>query len=165
MFSARSAPCHCPAGSANLVYGGSVMLQIASPYREAGTRIPNSNLYTCKLVLCHSFPNCLLWIYCRTPVNDKAVQSSAVNIYAAYLELGDPIYILPHTMHLRVLWGFHYSTTIISLNSFNLLATELIFFYFSTPVYKMLIIREPNTLELWNKLHFEVEKTESIYHV
>ena len=30
----------------------------------------------------------------------------------------------------------------------NLLAPELFFFNFSTPVYKMLIIREPNTLEL-----------------
>ena len=29
----------------------------------------------------------------------------------------------------------------------------------------MLIIQEPNKLELWNKLHFEEEKKESIYHV
>jgi len=47
----------------------------------------------------------------------------------------------------------------------NLLAPEFFFFNFSTPVYKMWIIQEPNTLELWNKLHFEEEKTESIYHV
>ena len=33
------------------------------------------------------------------------------------------------------------------------------------PVYKMWITQEPNTLELWNKLHFEEEKTESIYYV
>ena len=33
------------------------------------------------------------------------------------------------------------------------------------PVYKMWIIQEPNMLELWNKLYFEEEKTESIYHV
>ena len=32
-------------------------------------------------------------------------------------------------------------------------------------VYKMWIIQEPNMLELWNKLHFEEEETESIYHV
>jgi hypothetical protein len=32
-------------------------------------------------------------------------------------------------------------------------------------VYKMWIIQEPNTLELWNKLHFEEKRTESIYHV
>ena len=47
----------------------------------------------------------------------------------------------------------------------NLLAPELFFFNFNTPVYKMWIIQEPNTLELWNKLHFEENKTESIYHV
>ena len=29
----------------------------------------------------------------------------------------------------------------------------------------MWIIQEPNTLELWNKLHFEEEETESIYQV
>jgi len=39
------------------------------------------------------------------------------------------------------------------------------FFNFSTPVYIMRIIQEPNTIELWNKLHFEEEKTESIHHV
>jgi len=33
------------------------------------------------------------------------------------------------------------------------------------PVYKMWIIQEPNTLELWNKLHFEEKKKESIYIV
>ena len=33
------------------------------------------------------------------------------------------------------------------------------------PIYKMWIIQEPNMLELWNKLHFEEEKMESIYHV
>ena len=41
---------------------------------------------------------------------------------------------------------------------FNLLEPELFFFNFSTPVYKMWIIQEPNKLELWNKLHFEEEK-------
>jgi hypothetical protein len=46
----------------------------------------------------------------------------------------------------------------------NLLVPEL-FLILAHPVYKMWIIHEPNTLELWNKLHFEEEKTESIYHV
>ena len=32
-------------------------------------------------------------------------------------------------------------------------------------VYKMWIIQEPNTLELWNKLHFEEEKMQSIHDV
>jgi len=39
------------------------------------------------------------------------------------------------------------------------------FLNFSTPVYKTWIIQEPNTLELWNKLHFEEKKRESIYRV
>ena len=46
----------------------------------------------------------------------------------------------------------------------DLLAPEL-FFYLAHPVYKMWIIQEPNRLELWNKLHFEEEKTDSIHHV
>jgi len=37
-----------------------------------------------------------------------------------------------------------------------------IFLILAHPVYKMWIIQEPNTLELWNKLHFEEEKTENI---
>ena len=48
----------------------------------------------------------------------------------------------------------------------NLLAPELFFFLIlAHPVYKMWIIQEPNALGLWNKLHFEEEKTESIHHV
>ena len=47
----------------------------------------------------------------------------------------------------------------------NPLASELFFFNFSAPVYKMWIIQEPNKLALWNKLHFEEKKTESIEHV
>jgi len=47
----------------------------------------------------------------------------------------------------------------------NLLALELFFLILAHTVYKMWIIQEPNMLDLWNKLHFEEEKTESIYHV
>ena len=39
------------------------------------------------------------------------------------------------------------------------------FLVLAHPVYKMRIIQGPNTIELWNKLHFEEEKTESIHHV
>jgi hypothetical protein len=39
------------------------------------------------------------------------------------------------------------------------------FFILAHPVYKMWIMHEQNTLELWNKLHFEEKKTEIIYHV
>jgi hypothetical protein len=49
---------------------------------------------------------------------------------------------------------------------FNLIEQKLFFFLIlAQPVYKMWIIQEPNTLELWNKLHFEEKKTESIHHV
>ena len=52
------------------------------------------------------------------------------------------------------------------LNVINLLAAELFFFLIlAHPVYKMWKIQKPNMLELWNKLHFEEEKKESIYHV
>ena len=66
----------------------------------------------------------------------------------------------PHTCHMHRLshssWSDH---------PINLLAPELFFLILAHSVYKMWIIQEPNTLELWNKLHFEEEKTESIYHV
>ena len=36
---------------------------------------------------------------------------------------------------------------------------------FSTPVFKMWIIQKPKKVALWNKRHFEEEKTESVQHV
>jgi len=48
---------------------------------------------------------------------------------------------------------------------FNLLAPDLFFLILAHSVYKMWIIQEPNMLDLLNKLHFEEEKTDSIYHV
>jgi hypothetical protein len=53
----------------------------------------------------------------------------------------------------------------LSPSSVNLSAPELFFFILAHSVYKMWITQKTNTLELWNKLHFEEEKTESIYHV
>jgi len=47
----------------------------------------------------------------------------------------------------------------------NILAPVLFFFILAHPVYNIWIIQEPNTLELWNKLHFGEKKTEIIYHV
>ena len=37
------------------------------------------------------------------------------------------------------------------------------FLILTRPVYKMWIKQEPNTLELWNKLHFEEEKKRRVY--
>ena len=46
----------------------------------------------------------------------------------------------------------------------KLLGPELFFFLIlAHPVYKMWIIREPNKLELRNKLHFEEEKKRTVY--
>ena len=57
------------------------------------------------------------------------------------------------------------SCLIVTVN-LNRLAPELLFFLIlAHPVYKMRILQEPNTLDLWNKLHFEEEKTESICRV
>ena len=52
-----------------------------------------------------------------------------------------------------------------SRHVFNPLAPELFFLILAHPVYKMWIIQEPNKLALWNKLHFEEKKTESIEHI
>jgi len=53
----------------------------------------------------------------------------------------------------------------VSRSFLNLLDPELFFLVLAHLVHKMRIIREPNTIELWNKLHFEEEKTEIIRHV
>jgi len=50
-----------------------------------------------------------------------------------------------------------------NLKYFNLLEPELFFLILAHPVYKMWIIQEPNTLELWNKLHFEEKKKRRVY--
>ena len=47
----------------------------------------------------------------------------------------------------------------------NLLDPELFFLVLAHSVYKMRIIQEPNTIELWKKLHFEEDKTESIHDI
>jgi len=79
-------------------------------------------------------------------------------------------------VHCLSCYGMHFNIILVSLQEFNEFGRQKVvlnfwrwkyfFFNFSTPVYKMWIIQEPNTLELWSKLHFEEgEKTENIYHV
>jgi len=54
----------------------------------------------------------------------------------------------------------------INLRLFKLLAPELFFFLIlAHSVYKMWIKQEQNTLELWNKLHFEEKKKRTVYPV
>jgi len=65
---------------------------------------------------------------------------------------------------LRAVFGF--SILVSWPLKFYLLAPELFsFLILEHPVYKVWIVQETNKLELWNKLHFEEEKTESIYRV
>jgi len=68
-------------------------------------------------------------------------------------------YIVP--FHYPQQWS-HDSASMLRYKYFaslvNLLAPEFIFLILALPVYKMWIIQEPNTLELWNKLHFEEKK-------
>ena len=45
------------------------------------------------------------------------------------------------------------------------LAPEFIFLILAHLYIKWEKIQKPNMLELWNKLHFEEKKTESIYYV
>jgi hypothetical protein len=52
-----------------------------------------------------------------------------------------------------------------AVKAINLLDPELFFLVLAHPVYKMRITQERNTIELWNKLHFEEEKTESMHYV
>jgi len=66
---------------------------------------------------------------------------------------------------LHVVWNKLYFLTKYIFILFKLLAPDFFFLNLTQPVYKMWIIQEPNTLELWNKLHFEKEKTEIIHHV
>jgi len=67
--------------------------------------------------------------------------------------------IMPHQRHGLYSRKLQGSCEWFVFDQFNLLAPEFFFFLIlAHPVYKMWIIQEPNTLELWNKLHFEVKK-------
>jgi hypothetical protein len=66
---------------------------------------------------------------------------------------------------LPVVCSFRHADPNVEVTEVNISAPEF-FFILAHTVYKMWIIQQPNTLELWNKLHFEKEKkAESIYHV
>jgi len=66
-----------------------------------------------------------------------------------------------HTLWLQSAWRIS-----IHHGSYYPFGAGIIFFNFSTPVYKMWITQEPNILELWNRLHFEEKKkTERISHI
>ena len=66
------------------------------------------------------------------------------------------VHILPHYL---------INSTIFGGKSYLTFGAGIIFLILAHPVYKMWIIQERNKLALWNKLHFEEKKTESIEHV
>jgi len=56
------------------------------------------------------------------------------------------------------------SSTVGNYSSYWPFGAGIIFLILAHPVYKMRIILEPNTLELWNKLHSE-EKKQTVYTI
>ena len=107
---------------------------------------------------CISIYLILVLIHLLTAIGLTPDGSSTVHIYTQTIYRTTQL-----TTLVRRLSGIR---TQVGQTKINLLAPELFFFLIlAHPVYKMWIILEPNTLELWNILHFEEEKTESIYHV
>jgi hypothetical protein len=60
---------------------------------------------------------------------------------------------ITHKKNANLMHTFIISTTVLTFWRRN-----YFFFILAQSVYKMLIIQEPNKLELWNKLHFEEKK-------
>ena len=101
----------------------------------------------------------------------------------SHLKFRRPSKIVPNSTRLwkmfKIFWIWHANTRryskkkgikILKLppvcNCFTLtFGPGIILLILAHPVYEMWIIQEPNTLELWNKLHFERDKKGSIYHV
>jgi len=65
----------------------------------------------------------------------------------------------------RGFWRVAQRHSVTSRKTLTFWRRNYFFLILAHPVYKMWIIQEPNKLDLWNKLHFEEEKTDSIYHV
>ena len=93
-------------------------------------------------------------LHCFWSVQHLCHVTPAVTLYSRKFHLITQAMNIP-----RVIYAFLIRPTI------NFLAPEIFFLILAQPVYKMWIKQEPNTLELWNKVHFEEKKTESIYYV
>ena len=61
-------------------------------------------------------------------------------------------------------WNFSHSKKDL-VRYYKPFGAGIIFLILAHPIYKVWIIQEPDMLELWNKLHFKEEETESICHV
>ena len=60
------------------------------------------------------------------------------------------------------IWVFFEKKSVVKIQVLLTFWRRIFFLILAHPVYKMWIIPEQNMLELWNKLHFEEEKTESL---
>ena len=80
--------------------------------------------------------------------------------------LGNPLFELLFGIIVRN-FHFHFPHSVIraSLAFLTFWRQNYFFLILAHPVYKMWIIQEPNKLELWNKLHLEEKKTDSIHCV
>ena len=122
------------------------------------------------------FPQCPIWLFLH--FLNFIFSRYVGQVFSAWFWNGSshPCYYRCHlSFHIPYATNFYYE--VLMLKSFQLLSwshfciqelqhcTVIIFLILAHPVYKIWIIREPNTLDLWNKRHFEEEKTESIYLV
>ena len=96
------------------------------------------------------------------------VQQTKFSKQLRFLKVHDFYVVHTTTTWLKV-WNFALKYKMIWLLHVSVFKTfwrRNFFLILGHPVYKMWIIQEPNTLELWNKLRFEEEKKkESIYHI
>ena len=72
------------------------------------------------------------------------------------MKISDCIYLLTYLLTHLLTYLLIYLLTYLTFRRRNFLLN------FSTPVFKMRIIQEPKKVPLWNKRHFEEEKTESM---
>ena len=109
------------------------------------------------------------WIYCLTRSHKQSLlwkffhqlkinASFGTTVSSPAKISSDSSPVTPNAVYCHYWLWFKITLTLWSRNYY--------FFLISAhPVYKMWIVQEPNKLALWNKLHFEEKKTESIEHV
>jgi len=110
--------------------------------------------------------SCLTKALSSTHLTDTSTGSQGIQSCHTHVSIVDKLWETRHPGSLRAYQGraFTCASSRSALlnkpfqNPINLLAPELLFLILAHTVYKMWIIQEPNTLELWNKLHFEEEK-------
>jgi len=144
-------------GACSVVWSGlfAIIVEVASLYIHFA--LFRSDIWS---VLCVLIRPCNSYTRDKLEINVRAVKLAEVRIDSegqyGTMKLILFAFLAFAAEYLRsVFQGYIYA-------SLNLLAPELFFLILAHLVYKMWIIREPNTLELWNKLDFE-EKKRRVY--